>query len=78
MDARITSSVEPCGSELSKMGDQRGERADAAPRAVIKPSTSVIRLCDFFVRRAPAAIPSEEPARIAITLTRVPAPTNIV
>jgi hypothetical protein len=43
MEARITRSVEPCGSELSKMGDQRGERADAAPRAVIKPSTSVMR-----------------------------------
>jgi hypothetical protein len=76
--ARITRSDEPGGRELSKRDDHKGDRAEAAPSAVIKPKTSVMRDCDLLVIREPAAIPSEEPTRIATIFTNVPAPTNIV
>jgi hypothetical protein len=78
IDARITRRAELFGSAASKMGDHNGDRADAAPNAVIRPKTSVIRLCDFLVMRAPARIPRDAPMRIAPTLITVPTPANIV
>ena len=78
IDARMTRRAELFGSAASKVGDHNGERADAAPRAVIKPKTSVIRLCDFLVMRAPARMPRDAPIRIAPTLITVPTPANIV
>ena len=78
IDARMTRSAELFGSAASNVGDHNGERADAAPSAVIKPKTSVIRLCDFLVMRAPARMPRDAPIRIAPTLITVPTPANIV
>jgi len=74
----MTKSDELFGSAASKIGDHNGESADAAPRAVMRPRTSVIRLCYFFVMRATARIPMEEPTMIAMTLMSVPTPANIV
>jgi hypothetical protein len=78
IDAKMTRSAELLGRAASKVGDHKGESAEAAPSAVIKPRTSVIRLCDFLVIRAPARIPMDEPMRIATTLINVPTPANIV
>jgi hypothetical protein len=61
-----------------KLEDHSGISADAAPRSVMRPRMSVMRLSDFFVSRLPAPMPMAEPITIAITLMSVPRPTNIV
>jgi len=76
--AKITRRVEPFGNESIKFEDHSGMSAEAAPRSVIRPRMSVMRLSDFLVSRLPAPIPNAEPMTIAITLMRVPRPTNIV
>jgi hypothetical protein len=78
IDAKMTRRAELFGSAASKVGDHNGASADAAPSAVIKPRTSVIKLWDFFVILAPASIPMDEPMRMATTLINVPTPANIV
>jgi hypothetical protein len=57
--------------------DQRGIRADAAPRSVTNPKISVISFWVSPLRRFPRVIPMPEPIAIATTLSAVPEPINM-
>jgi hypothetical protein len=52
--------------------------AEAAPRRVARPKTSVSKVLVFGLNLCPTKIPSPAPPMIATTLISVPIPGNIV
>jgi hypothetical protein len=77
MEARMMRSEAPLGNDETNRGLQSGIIAEVAPRRVINPRISVIKLVADFVIREPTAIPIVDPTRTATTLITVPRPINI-
>ena len=68
---------QPFGSEEMNLSPHIGASALTAPKRVIRPSASVIRVLVRSDIRAPTRTPRDEPTMIVAIFTVVPKPTNI-
>ena len=76
-DPRMASIGQPFGSEEINLSPHIGASALTAPKRVIKPSASVMRVLVRSDMRAPTRTPSDDPTIIVTIFTVVPKPTNI-
>jgi hypothetical protein len=77
-EPRTTNNGHPVGNESMYRDDHRGISAEAAPKRVAKPNTSVSKVLVFELNLCPTKIPNPAPPMIATTLMSVPIPGNIV